>query len=166
MSLETYKTYNYEDISRNALEEYAKKAWSYKKFEDNSYLFYALHEEFGELMGLFAKSIRAKIPVDVEKVKLELGDIMWNISGMAIVYGLKIRTSGEYQGVLTPSYISDLADRWNMKLVSGKSISRAIDFVRCVAVMFDIKMQDILDANIAKLEARRAAGTLSSTTRE
>jgi NTP pyrophosphatase (non-canonical NTP hydrolase) len=78
------------------------------------YLIPALAEEAGEVCGLYAKHVRAGLAdnqLDKDKLKKELGDVLWGIS--------------------------------------------------CIAAYHGMPLQDVADANIAKLTKRRSEGTIA-----
>lgn len=56
------------------------------------YPFLALGEEAGEVLGKVAKHVRDGVPMEIvkEQVKLELGDVLWQLSNCAADMGLTL----------------------------------------------------------------------------
>lgn len=51
-----------------------------------------LTAEAGEVAGIFQKYARAqgRIPIDTVKLKKELGDVLWHVAAIGILYGMTI----------------------------------------------------------------------------
>lgn len=161
------KTYIYQEVPFDIYEKYQKAAWTFSTPEAGSdYFYFALLEEKGEALGVVAKAIRANIPVDIDKLTKELGDVMWQIAAIATSTERRLRPSHMYSGTFEPGYIDRLAHAYKSNMTSSKRIGFALDFVRCMAAMFKLDMIDIMTKNIEKLEERKAAGTIDSVNRK
>lgn len=57
---------------------------------DAAYVLVNLTGEVGELNSLVAKAVRDDHDIDVEKVKLELGDILWHIAALADDFNMSL----------------------------------------------------------------------------
>jgi NTP pyrophosphatase (non-canonical NTP hydrolase) len=55
-------------------------------FKPEAYVF-GLTAEAGEVAGAFEKATRIGRELDVDNVKLELGDVLWNVARLAANYG-------------------------------------------------------------------------------
>lgn len=166
-SIPVRKTVIYQEVPRSFYLSYQEKAWQFNVNAPNSdYFYYALLEEKGEALGVLAKAIRAGIPIDREKLKEELGDVLWNIAAIATTSEQPFVPSTEYSGTFNADYINRLAEAYRKKLVSKKRIQYAIDFVRCLAAMFELDLQTIMMVNIEKLENRRLVKTIAAISRE
>ena len=56
-------------------------------YKDVDYLPLGLTEEVGELIQLFAEAKRKDIPLDVEALQSEVGDVLWVLSQIAREHG-------------------------------------------------------------------------------
>lgn len=79
---------------------------------DSMYSLLNLGAEAGELLGVVAKARRKEVPVDINKVLLELGDIMWHVAAVADDYGLSLSEVAE-------ANIAKLNDRANRGVIDG-----------------------------------------------
>ena len=59
---------------------YAKEAMKFAAYDDNEYPFWATIEEFGEFAGKIAKSLRGDKELDMELLRKEAGDILWQLN--------------------------------------------------------------------------------------
>lgn len=75
------------------LNEYQQKAMSTCTETSNNiwYMLPGLTGEVGEINSLYAKSIRKNVQLDKEQMKLEIGDVLWFVSGLCSVYGFTLQ---------------------------------------------------------------------------
>lgn len=60
------------------------------------YLYTNLAGEAGEVLGLYAKGIRDGFSIDYEqKLKKELGDVLWHVSTLALSHGFTLEDIAE-----------------------------------------------------------------------
>jgi NTP pyrophosphatase (non-canonical NTP hydrolase) len=74
------------------LNEYQRQAFLFAvpNAQTPLYLVPALAEEVGEVAALFAKAQRKGSTIDHEELLKELGDVLWNLSALAYIYGFKL----------------------------------------------------------------------------
>tara|TARA_B110000211_G_scaffold22400_1_gene23134 strand:- start:752 stop:1060 length:309 start_codon:yes stop_codon:yes gene_type:complete len=65
----------------------AKKTASY---QDPDYLPLGLAEECGELVHEFARCKRKGVPMDIEALESEVGDVLWVLSQICTEHGLSL----------------------------------------------------------------------------
>lgn len=70
------------------IEEYQKKAWetALETAKNPSYMVSNLAAEAGEVAGKYAKWIRDGV-FDEEAIQKEMGDVFWQLAGLATVMG-------------------------------------------------------------------------------
>ena len=70
------------------IEEYQKKAWetALETAKNPSYMVANLAAEAGEVAGKYAKWIRDGV-FDEEAIQKEMGDVFWQLAGLATVMG-------------------------------------------------------------------------------
>jgi NTP pyrophosphatase (non-canonical NTP hydrolase) len=76
------------------LVEYQHSAWqtALPSAKNPSYMFVGLAGEVGELASIYAKEIRdGLVAGGTDKVKKELGDVLWFVAGVASLYGLSLQ---------------------------------------------------------------------------
>ncbi|HHY0418735.1 TPA: nucleoside triphosphate pyrophosphohydrolase family protein [Vibrio parahaemolyticus] len=79
-----------------SLNDYQEKARRFAVYPHPSYAVLALGEEAGELQGKFAKAIRKGVEPNLEGIKAELGDVLWNIANIAADNNLTLVEIAEY----------------------------------------------------------------------
>jgi len=72
------------------LNEYQDEAKTFAMYPDRMYPFLALGEEAGEVLGVLAKAMRKGVSVDKDKIRNELGDVLWNLAACAREYNLTL----------------------------------------------------------------------------
>jgi NTP pyrophosphatase (non-canonical NTP hydrolase) len=101
-----------------SLDTYQEQAAEFAVYPDGSfYPVFGLGEETGEVLGLFAKAIRKQGEVDKEKVKKELGDVLWNLSQLAADNGFSLSE-------IAHSNIAKLSDRAKRDVIIGSGDDR------------------------------------------
>jgi len=63
-----------------------KKQWDDERFE-RMYLAMSIAGEAGEVIEIIKKSVRDGRAIDMEKLKYELGDVMWYIAALCECFG-------------------------------------------------------------------------------
>jgi NTP pyrophosphatase (non-canonical NTP hydrolase) len=74
--------------------EYQYAAWqtALPSAKTPAYMYVGLAGEVGELASIYAKEIRdGLVAGSTEKVKKELGDVLWFVAGIASLYGLSLQ---------------------------------------------------------------------------
>lgn len=166
-SIPVTKYYVLEEVDKNRLEDYQKTAWRFAIPESGSdYFYYALLEEKGEVLGVIAKSIRSRTPVDTNRLMDELGDLLWQIAAISTSNYITLRHSNEHSSILDVSAIDRLAAAYKSKMVSKRRVYYAVDFIRTMASMFGLSFGDIMDKNIQKLEERKQKNTIGLVDRK
>lgn len=77
------------------INEYQEKSWEFALPSAKNFIYvdYGLIGEIGELFSLHAKAIRDGIESEIvhtEKVRKELGDVLWFVAAVATMYGFKL----------------------------------------------------------------------------
>lgn len=74
--------------------EYQERAWDFRAWPNtekgNLYPVLGLAEEAGEVVGKVAKAIRKDVSVDVEALKKELGDVLWQLAAVATTFDIDL----------------------------------------------------------------------------
>lgn len=81
------------------------------------YLFSNLTAEAGEASGLYAKSIRKGLPLDITNLKKELGDVLWQVAVLADFYGLTLEEVAQ-------ANLEKLSDRKERGVLDGTGDDR------------------------------------------
>lgn len=77
----------------------------------------ALAEEAGEVLGKFAKATRKNVPVDIEAIKKELGDVLWNVAEIATILDIDLED-------VAIGNIEKLRDREDRGVIVGEGDNR------------------------------------------
>lgn len=97
---------------------YQEAAHSFAAYGDRAtYPILALAEEAGEVVGKFAKALRKGVEPDVEAIKKELGDVLWNVAEIATLLDLDLSD-------VAATNIEKLWDRENRGVVCGEGDNR------------------------------------------
>jgi NTP pyrophosphatase (non-canonical NTP hydrolase) len=83
----------------------------------HTYPAYALAEEAGEVMGVLAKAARRGVPVPVESLTKELGDVLWQVARLADEYGIPL-------GAVFQTNIEKLTSRQARNVLEGSGDDR------------------------------------------
>lgn len=87
------------EVDIKDFEDYQDKAWEFAQSsaKNPSYLFGNLGGEVGEVLSVWAKSIRDGCYPDVyyEQLSKELGDVLWMVSGIATYYNISLADIAE-----------------------------------------------------------------------
>jgi NTP pyrophosphatase (non-canonical NTP hydrolase) len=101
--------------------EYQERAWDFKAWPDtevgNLYPVLALAEEAGEVVGKVAKAIRKGVEVDKEALSKELGDVLWNLAGVATLFDIDLLD-------IAVDNIEKLQDRIERNVLVGEGDNR------------------------------------------
>lgn len=140
--------------------EYQEQANEFAIYKHEMYPIVALLEELGELAGKFAKSMRGDAELDVEAVKKEIGDVLWNAA-------MGMRNFGEDHTIL---YVDDITEEeWEefkdeethklvlglFPAVFGGDTSTFFKTLRVIARKLDFTLEDCATGNIIKLTSRK-----------
>lgn len=110
-----------EQVMWEGFATYQEKAYKFRAFPDtgvgNLYPVLALAEETGEAVGKIAKAVRKGSEVDKDALSKELGDVLWNVSAVAKVYGLKL-------GDIALNNLAKLSDREERGVIVGEGDGR------------------------------------------
>jgi NTP pyrophosphatase (non-canonical NTP hydrolase) len=97
---------------------YQEAAHSFASYGDRTtYPILALAEEAGEVCGKFAKALRKGVEPDVEAIKKELGDVLWNVAEIATLLDLDLSD-------VAWTNIAKLQDREDRGVVCGEGDNR------------------------------------------
>ena len=141
------------------------------------YLRMASAEEFGELIGIFAKALRKGTidtdPIDAAHVIEEIGDVLWSrmqlwkIESLRPIelydFGHSTWLEGEMYMQKWRTFQSQrsVADFLMNATVTGITIPSLLS----IANHFNATPADVLSANVSKLQARLDSGTLDALRR-
>lgn len=84
---------------------------------DAAYVLINLTGEVGELNSLIAKAVRDDHEIDAEKVKLELGDILWHLAAIADDFNMSL-------DLIARANIKKLTDRKKSGTIKGSGDNR------------------------------------------
>lgn len=103
------------------MEDYQEKAWKFAvpTAKNPSYLFGNLGGEVGEVLSVYAKSVRDGLDSDVfyPQMKKELGDVLWMVAGICTYYGMSIADVAE-------ANIDKLQSRFERNTIGGSGDER------------------------------------------
>ena len=81
------------------LTEYQVEAYKFARYKSEMYPFLGLSEEVGEVSGLIAKQLRKDgdlFNLDLDRMKDELGDVLWNLAACCTEMGLDLGDVSEH----------------------------------------------------------------------
>lgn len=90
---------------------------SYPRDKSDEYLFPSLSVEANEVLDLWAKGIRDGYSVDRDKLKGELGDVLWFVAALCWEYSLSMEEVAE-------GNIAKLQDRKKRGVLHGSGSNR------------------------------------------
>ena len=102
-------------LSLNAYQNLARK--TRLPASDATYCQLNLAGEVGELLGLISKARRKQVPVNIDSVKKEAGDVLWQLSAVCDDFGLTLSEVAEYN-------IAKLSDRQERGVLDGSGDER------------------------------------------
>lgn len=82
MEHQSHSNYPYQDFDK-----YMQEAFKFAIYKDRNYPYFAIMEELGEFMTHLAKDARGDKEADEEKMKKELGDILWQMAAICAQRG-------------------------------------------------------------------------------
>jgi NTP pyrophosphatase (non-canonical NTP hydrolase) len=104
-----------------SFEQYQIEAWQFKAWPNTQvgslYPVLGLAEEAGEVVGKVGKAIRKGVPVDLEALKKELGDVLWQLAAVATTYDLDLEE-------IATENLEKLRDRLNRNVLVGEGDNR------------------------------------------
>lgn len=141
------------------LAEYMKRAPESGVRNDargETYLQVGLLGEIGEVAELLKKAARVGEDPDLDALRLELGDVAWYTAEIAKYSGIQLGGFDYNHVDKTPLEV------WSELALSGPASfpDRTLSCVRAVGEYYGISLSEILEANVAKLEARRAGSAV------
>ncbi len=93
--------------------EYELRAMETASFKSLDYLPLGLAEEVGELLHEYARVKRKNVPMDLESLKSECGDVLWVLSQICRVHGFSLEEAAEHN-------IEKLASRQKQGTIHNK----------------------------------------------
>lgn len=120
---------------------------------------WGLFGECGEVVDMLKKAVFHKKPMDVEKFKEEIGDCLWYLAVLSECYDCVIEIrSGHGVTVDYDAGVQRLV-KWVYRVYEGKYrtsvyLEQIFDQLRSFAAVYDIRIQDAMELNIAKLRKR------------
>jgi hypothetical protein len=127
-------------------EEYSKKAMEFAQYEDPMYVYWAALEELGEFAGKIAKSLRGDKELDMEALRKEAGDVLWQLNARSC-------EENSYQGS-DPLYEEFIAIVSNA-VEDDVSDWVARNFEYFIEDFFNMNPDEIRQENIDKLTDRK-----------
>ena len=120
--------------------------------------------ETGEVAELLKHALSHGEDVDIDRLKLELGDVCWyaaeacSISGDVRPEGQPKARSGIVGLASAAAAVAYTLDDCNGAATGNYRLWHLIDYVECIAMRHGIAFADVLAANIAKLHKRHPDG--------
>jgi hypothetical protein len=128
----------------------------YPEKHSADYLAFGLLDELGELCGLLKREIREGTPRDNDALRAELGDLAWYLARIWPAEEWEARRNSWHRCPGSALPLVEILD----------DIARSSNLSRCLIYYFDLvseigfSLAQVLDANVAKIEARKARGTV------
>ena len=117
----TTPIHNYRGLEVMYFDQYQQNAYQFAVYPQTElgcmYPFLGLAEEAGEVVGKVAKAVRKDQAVDLEGIKKELGDLMWNLAQCCTELGLDM-------GDVASHNLYKLANRKEAGTIVGEGDSR------------------------------------------
>ena len=133
-------------------ETYSKEAMKFAAYDDKMYPFWAVLEELGEFAGKIAKSLRGDKELDMEALRKEAGDVLWQLNAKQVE-----QKSME----LYDSKYCDFSDI--VREVASDEMSAdwvAQQFEEFIGTHFSMNPDEIRQENIDKLTDRKNRGKI------
>jgi hypothetical protein len=118
---------------------------------------YGLLAEIGELAAIYQKSVRDGVPVDRDRVRAELGDVLWYVAACATLSDLKMSDLGMHapQPGLSMLQLVQAATWHSLTTLPG--------LVAEIAGRHGLGLAEVMEANVDKLARRAATGTIGGS---
>ena len=118
---------------------------------------YGLLAEIGELAAIYQKSVRDGVPVDRDRVRAELGDVLWYVAACATLSDLKMSDLGMHapQPGLSMLQLVQAATWHSLTTLPG--------LVAEIAGRHGLGLAEVMEANVDKLARRAATSTIGGS---
>jgi NTP pyrophosphatase (non-canonical NTP hydrolase) len=122
---------------------------------------FGLVAEVGEVAGLFQKSLRDSVPVDVDRLVLELGDVLWYAAACATLQRDELFVARREQPWVCAEDVAPGA--LGAVLAYAQHPSQVAAWVRDLAVAHGRTLDEVQIRNLDKLGRRAATGTIGGS---
>jgi NTP pyrophosphatase (non-canonical NTP hydrolase) len=122
---------------------------------------FGLVAEVGEVAGLFQKSLRDSVPVDVDRLVLELGDVLWYAAACATLQRDELFVARREQPWVRAEDVAPGA--LGAVLAYAQHPSQVAAWVRDLAVAHGRTLDEVQTRNLDKLGRRAATGTIGGS---
>lgn len=122
---------------------------------------FGLVAEVGEVAGLFQKSLRDSVPVDVDRLVLELGDVLWYAAACATLQRDELFVARREQPWVRADDVAPGA--LGAVLAYAQHPSQVVAWVRDLAVAHGRTLDEVQTRNLDKLGRRAATGTIGGS---
>jgi NTP pyrophosphatase (non-canonical NTP hydrolase) len=122
---------------------------------------FGLVAEVGEVAGLFQKSLRDSVPVDVDRLVLELGDVLWYAAACATLQRDELFVARREQPWVCAEDVAPGA--LGAVLAYAQHPSQVAAWVRDLAVAHGRTLDEVQIRNLEKLGRRAATGTIGGS---
>ena len=122
---------------------------------------FGLVAEVGEVAGLFQKSLRDSVPVDVDRLVLELGDVLWYAAACATLQRDELFVARREQPWVRAEDVAPGA--LGAVLAYAQHPSQVAAWVRDLAVAHGRTLDEVQIRNLDKLGRRAATGTIGGS---
>jgi hypothetical protein len=127
----------------------------YPEKHSADYLALGLLDEIGELAGLLKRELREGTPRDMEAILLENSDICWYLARLwpAEYWEREIEQS---KSLSLGNHIPNLV----AKMAKFTDSTRIFGYLFQLIELFGFTLDQVLEANVAKIEGRKSRGTV------
>lgn len=122
---------------------------------------FGLVAEVGEVAALFQKSLRDSVPVDVDRLVLELGDVLWYAAACATLQLDELFVARRQQPWVRAEDVAPGA--LGAVLAYAQHPSQVAAWVRDLAVAHGRTLEEVQTRNLDKLARRAATGTIGGS---
>jgi NTP pyrophosphatase (non-canonical NTP hydrolase) len=122
---------------------------------------FGLVAEVGEVAGLFQKSLRDSVPVDVDRLVLELGDVLWYAAACATLQRDELFVARREQPWVRADDVAPGA--LGAVLAYAQHPSQVVAWVRDLVVAHGRTLDEVQTRNLDKLGRRAATGTIGGS---
>lgn len=122
---------------------------------------FGLVAEVGEVAALFQKSLRDSVPVDVDRLVLELGDVLWYAAACATLQRDELWVARRQQPWVRAEDVAPGA--LGAVLAYAQHPSQVAAWVRDLAVAHGRTLDEVQTRNLDKLGRRAATGTIGGS---
>lgn len=122
---------------------------------------FGLVAEVGEVAALFQKSLRDSVPVDVDRLVLELGDVLWYAAACATLQRDELFVARREQPWVRAEDVAP--GSLGAVLAYAQHPSQVAAWVRDLAVAHGRTLDEVQTRNLDKLGRRAATGTIGGS---